>query len=79
MDTPNGQCRRDLVKLEMKIIKEDGTPMTEWYKESCLVGSGSRLSGCGMRQHLYFATAPGNHGLYVAQKKNGIVSQLPCV
>lgn len=29
MDTPNGQCRRDLVKLEMQIIKEDGTPMTE--------------------------------------------------
>lgn len=79
IDTPNGPCWRNHVRLEMQIVKEDGTPMTEWYKERCVVGSDPRLSGLGMRQHLYFATAPGNHALYVAQKKNGIVEQLPRV
>jgi hypothetical protein len=30
-----------------------------------------------LRNHLYFATAPGNATLFVAEKKNGIVAQLP--
>jgi hypothetical protein len=38
-----------------------------------------RLSGSAMRDHLFFATAPGNANLFVAQKKNGIVTQLPVV
>jgi hypothetical protein len=32
-----------------------------------------------MRNHLYFATAPGNGTLYVAVQKNGVVRQLPVI
>ncbi|KAK9364756.1 hypothetical protein V1509DRAFT_635331, partial [Lipomyces kononenkoae] len=42
-------------------------------------GPQCRLSGSAMRNFLYFATAPGNSTLYVAKKKNGIISQLPVI
>ncbi len=63
----------------MKMMKGDGTALTPWFLEQA--GSPQdfppRLSGNVMRNHIYFATAPGNATLFVAQKKNGIVSQLP--
>jgi hypothetical protein len=36
-----------------------------------------RLSGAAMRDHLFFSTPPGNANLYVAQKKVGIIRNLP--
>jgi hypothetical protein len=32
-----------------------------------------------MRNHLYFATAPGNTTLFISFQRNGIVTQLPVV
>jgi len=71
------------IEIEMQIVKLDGTPLTPWFREAALITpqtpSTSLLSGNAMRNHLYFATAPGNATLYVAAKKNGIVAQLPTV
>jgi hypothetical protein len=69
----------------MQIIKRDGSEISGWFTETGLttpIQPGSvqyRLSGKVMRDELYFATAPGNQLLYVALKKNGIVTQLPVV
>lgn len=36
-------------------------------------------SGGGIRRHLYFARSPGDEHLYVAEKRDGIIAQLPVV
>ena len=58
--------------------------LTPWFPEVAVEtpiqpGTQYRLSGNAMRNHLYFATAPGNANLFVADKKNGITTQLPVV
>jgi hypothetical protein len=70
--------------IETQIIKADGTVITPWFRQLAVVlplqsGIQYRLSGRAIRNHLYFATAPGNANLFVAQKKNGITTQLPVV
>src|SRR5271170_1886401 len=82
--TANGVVPRSRVVIEMQIIKADGTAVTPWFRETAVVtplqpGVQYRLSGSAMRDHLYFATAPGNTNLLVAEKKNGITTQLPVV
>jgi hypothetical protein len=82
--TANGVAVREKVVIEMQIIKADGTAITPWFRENAVVtplqpGIQYRLSGNAMRDHLYFATAPGNANLFVAEKKNGITTQLPVV
>ena len=79
--TAGGIVRRIKTDIEIQITKEDGTPMTEWFSEKAIIGNSGddRLSGSVMRNHLYFATAPGNTRLYIAAKKHGITSQLPVV
>jgi len=79
--TAGGAVRLHQLYIEMQITKADGTALTPWYLETAVVNpqATSRLSGKGMRNHLYFATAPGNTALYVAVKKNGIMTQLPAV
>ena len=63
----------------------DGTAISPWFREVALIKTvlpgvpSLRLSGNAMRNHFYFATAPRNTTLYVAKKKNGIVTQLPIV
>ena len=42
-------------------------------------GSHCRLSGGLMRNHFYFATAPGNEHLYIATKKHNLYRELPSV
>jgi hypothetical protein len=84
LGTANGVALRERVVIEMQIIKADGTPITPWFRETAVVtplqpGIQYRLSGNAMRNHLYFATAPGNANLFVAEKKNGIITQLPVV
>ena len=58
-----------------------GTAITPWFMEVAVITPVQpgqyRLSGSAMRDHLFFATAPGNANLFVAQKKSGIVTQLP--
>lgn len=76
IDTANGTVMRDLVLVEIMALKEDGvTSLTDWLLEKAVimpeefrVGS-QRLSGGNIRRHLYSATAPGNHQLFVSQKK----------
>ena len=79
-----GVIFREKIVIEMQIIKADGTAITPWFRESEVVtplqpGMQHRLSGNAMRDHLYFATAPGNASLFVAEKENGITTQLPVV
>ena len=63
----------------------DGTAISPWFREVAIIKPvlpgvpDFRLSGNAMRNYFYFATAPGNTTLYVAKKKNGIVTQLPVV
>jgi hypothetical protein len=82
IQTANGLAHRMMINIEIQIIKADGTAVTGWFRERAMitppvVGMQYRLSGRAMRDHLYFATAPGNAMLYV--KKNGIITQLPIV
>lgn len=79
--TANGLSFRGRILIEVQIVKADGTPITPWYQEIAVITPQPviqyRLSGSGMRNHLYFATAPGNTILVVAEKTNGITNQLP--
>lgn len=81
VETPAGNVTNIGVRIEIPITADDGVPLTPWYLEVAVVNPTStvRLSGAGMRQHLFFATAPGNGRLYVAVTKSGVVSQLPVV
>lgn len=81
--TANGIATRTEIDIEMQIVKVDGTAITDWFGERAIITppteTRARLSGSAMRNHLYFATAPGNNNLFVAVKENGIVTQLPVV
>ncbi|KAM5436677.1 hypothetical protein McanMca71_001793 [Microsporum canis] len=83
MSTAGGQVQRQHIVVEVQLLDSQGNPVSDWVLEHGIVTPASlgtaRLSGDGMRQYLYFATAPGNAHLYVAEKKNGIVQQLPVV
>ena len=81
--TANGVVSRMRIEIEMQITKANGTAITPWFMEVAVITPVQpgqyRLSGSAMRDHLFFATAPGNANLFVAQKKNGITTQLPVV
>lgn len=77
-----------IVKPEVKknaqnqeVLTGNHVPLTLWYVEMLRIveDDESLLSGETMRNHLYFATAPGNDKLYVSSKKNGVVADLPVV
>ncbi|EGE07551.1 hypothetical protein TEQG_06465 [Trichophyton equinum CBS 127.97] len=61
------------VRVEIQLLNFQSEPIPGWTFEEAVVVLSSegavRLSGNGMRQCLYFATAPGNTQLYVSQKK----------
>ncbi|KDB21867.1 hypothetical protein H109_06216, partial [Trichophyton interdigitale MR816] len=63
------------VLVEIQLLNFQREPIPGWtFEEAVVVLSRSsegavRLSGNGMRQCLYFATAPGNTQLYVSQEK----------
>ena len=59
------------------LISGDGWS-SDWIEELALVRHDHvpRLSGAGVRGHLYFGTAPGNHYLAVATTKGGLASLL---
>ena len=82
--TVNGVISRKRLVIEIQILKADGTTITPWFRENAAItipqpGIQYRLSGKAMRDYLYFATAPGNTNLFVAEKKSGIMTQLPVV
>ncbi len=77
-------ARSDVGALEMRVWLLDPiqTLLVDWIQVQCLIvddPNAMMLSGIEMRDHLYFATAPGNHELFVSQKKNGVVDMLPVI
>ncbi|KAL2359239.1 hypothetical protein RJZ56_007915 [Blastomyces dermatitidis] len=83
VSTPNGIIIRQQVIVDIQLLDSQGNPVSDWIREEGVITPAAlgvgRLSGDGIRQSLYFATAPGNQHLYVAEKKNGIVKVLPVV
>lgn len=81
INTANGWVLQTLVFVDMQILTSAFVPLTPWFEESAIVKADSpgdaRLSGSAIRNYLFFATAPGNAHLYVAQKKAGIIRDLP--
>lgn len=81
INTANGQALQPLIFVDMQILTSAFVALTPWFRETAIVKPDSpgdaRLSGAAMRNHLFFATAPGNAHLYVAQKKAGIIRDLP--
>ncbi|KAJ5484060.1 hypothetical protein N7539_005856 [Penicillium diatomitis] len=81
INTANGQALQPLIFVDMQIVTSSFVALTPWFRETAIVKPDSpgdaRLSGAAMRNHLFFATAPGNAHLYVAQKKAGIIRDLP--
>jgi len=72
-----------LIEIDLQMLDNAGESISPWFTETCVIypahemPGAVRLSGAAMREYVYFATAPGNDTLYVAEKKNGITSQLP--
>lgn len=68
------------IRVQVQMVRDDNTPWGDWMEETAIVRVGvpnvPRLSGPGIRAHLYFATAPGNHTIAVASTKGGLVSLL---
>src|SRR5436305_9657036 len=53
------------ILVQVRLVRDDNTPWGDWIDEEAIVkqsGPGvPRLSGVGIRHHLYIGTAPGNH------------------
>lgn len=68
------------LNVQVRMVRDDNTPWGDWMEETAIVRvqgpNVPRLSGPGIRAHLYFATAPGNHTVAVASTKGGLVSLL---
>jgi hypothetical protein len=77
--TANGIVQRESLTIEIQLRRADTTAASRWIREVAIIvpQQVNRLSGGRIRNHFYFATAPGNQHLYVAEKKNGIIAQLP--
>ena len=56
-------------------------PWSSWINENAIIRESMhgilRLSGARIRQHLYFATGPGNRTLAVSINRTGLMSHLP--
>ncbi|OQE94175.1 hypothetical protein PENNAL_c0004G06162 [Penicillium nalgiovense] len=80
--TANGHVILPTIAVDIQILTSTFVPLTPWLRETAVVKADTpgefRLSGAAMRNHLLFATPPGNANLYVAQKKVGIYSELAC-
>ncbi|KAK0706125.1 hypothetical protein B0T26DRAFT_725523 [Lasiosphaeria miniovina] len=88
--TANGQVTQtQSVTAQIRIVAATGNAtnpwkiLMNWTGENFVIrpwtATTDLLSGLMPRMHLYFATSPGNQNLYISQKKNGVVSQLPVV
>ncbi|CAG8062938.1 unnamed protein product [Penicillium nalgiovense] len=80
--TANGHVILPTIAVDIQILTSTFVPLTPWFRETAVVKADTpgefRLSGAAMRNHLLFATPPGNANLYVVQKKVGIYSELAC-
>jgi hypothetical protein len=68
------------ILVQVRLVRDDNTPWGDWIDELALVRqlgpNVPRLSGVGIRNVLYIATAPGNHLLAVSATKGGLTSLL---
>ena len=68
------------IHVQVQLVRDDNTPWGDWIDELAIVRPPgpnlSRLSGAGIRDVLYFGTAPGNHVLAVSATKGGLTSLL---
>jgi hypothetical protein len=68
------------ISVQVQLVRDNNTPWSDWIDEVAIVRQVapnlSRLSGAGIRNHLYLGTAPGNHRLAVAATKGGLTSLL---
>ncbi|KFY15433.1 hypothetical protein V492_01986 [Pseudogymnoascus sp. VKM F-4246] len=66
--------------VEIQLIKDDYSPWGDWIRKRAIIRPNqpgtSSLSGPGMRDVLYFGTAPGNHTIAVSTTKGGLSSLL---
>ena len=76
--TQNGILRDVLyVKVEIDLMKQ-GQGIGEWFEEDAYIGSfppgHCLVSGRKMRDHYYFATAPGNSKLLITKHKASLMT-----
>jgi hypothetical protein len=68
--------------VQVQLVRDDNnhTPWSDWIDEEAIIKPSnvpmSRLSGAGIRQVLFFGTAPGNHLLAIGATKGGMPSLL---
>jgi hypothetical protein len=76
----NGMVRyfRSILVQVLLVGNGDIPWRSNWIEEDAIIRQDNvpRLSGTGIRQHLYFGTTPGNHYLAVATTKGGLSSLL---
>ncbi|KAI9827334.1 MAG: hypothetical protein M1819_006976 [Sarea resinae] len=82
IQTPNIVMHRELIAINIRLLKPDGTRLSAWFSEFALIAEPQLnrhycLSGSAMRDRLYLATVNSNELLYVSENKNGIAAQLP--
>lgn len=80
--TANGSVFRNTILIELQLIRHDGSAVSSWIVERAVITpppQDFRLSGLAMRRKFYFAECPGNQFLYVAEKRAGIIAQLPAL
>lgn len=79
--TPAGNMVCPTMPISMQIVQPNlpWTPLTPWYVEEAVINPNAveRLSGPGMRNHLYFCTAPGNQLLYISTTKTALRDIVP--
>ena len=68
------------LRVQVQLVRDDDSPWSGWIDEEAIVRSAgpgvTRLSGVGIRDILYFGTAPGNHSLAVSATRGGLTSLL---
>jgi hypothetical protein len=68
------------IAVQVRLVRDDNSPWGNWIDENAifkqLAPGVPRLSGYGIRRHLYFGTAPAHHRLAVATTKGGMQSLL---
>lgn len=66
------------ILLQVRLVNRQHEPITDWMDEYAICKPGGpnmpRVTGFAIRQHLFFATPPGNNYVAVGTDKAGIMS-----
>lgn len=74
--------QRSVIVLDVQLLNREYNPIGDWFSAQAVVVPGvpnrDKCSGMFVRKSFFTATAPNAEALlYVAEKKNGIVTHLP--